>query len=466
MGMLKEGLLALLKAKKKKDTGAPSYADVVFVANRTDGLGQRLKAMVNAIALSEYFGAKFRFTWVERTGKMKDFHSVEPLRATFSDRFISAYLCDRPISPVPFSEFMSKHMKGEPVDGLCVSVPHDFQPIAQKWADHHIGAGGFASAFKDIEFSKDISAAITAAQAVDLSPELVALHLRAGDIVYGVFRFMDKFLDKITPFPVACALIARLRQQNKDVLIFGQDDVLCRGLAREYGAHFVGDLVPEQVSTPSQRSLFEVMLLSRCETIYLGNSGFAQLPLLVSGRTRSRSAVGSFDLDERLKLLDDGWEMPAGLRPAVSEKQKAIAAYCRAYAMSRLPEVSFDEVRADLQRAQNHDAENCFYRFVEAGWLYKYGKDQAAEELIASMLHGSGDGSLFFVLANQNRPSHPYRSWLQSAAEKGMPYACLCMAVSWPWKADEFTRRSAEISLQIPDLPDKWKEKLSEKLEA
>lgn len=36
---------------------------LVFLAKRTDGLGERLRAMLNALALSNVCGAQFRFCW-------------------------------------------------------------------------------------------------------------------------------------------------------------------------------------------------------------------------------------------------------------------------------------------------------------------------------------------------------------------------------------------------------------------
>jgi hypothetical protein len=63
----------------------------IFLAQRTDGFGERLRAILNAMAFSDYYGLDFKFNYKEREGGLREFHSVGSLDSIFSKIFIDTY---------------------------------------------------------------------------------------------------------------------------------------------------------------------------------------------------------------------------------------------------------------------------------------------------------------------------------------------------------------------------------------
>src|SRR5690242_6023918 len=63
----------------------------LFAATRTDGLGSRLTAIVNAIFLAQETGWRFGFTWNEGEVADKVFHSVDIASAVFDGAFLEKH---------------------------------------------------------------------------------------------------------------------------------------------------------------------------------------------------------------------------------------------------------------------------------------------------------------------------------------------------------------------------------------
>ena len=251
----------------------------LIFSNRPDGLGERLKGLLNAMVLSEYIKGDFKFSWIEQTDENNKFHSTGLVEDIFSSNFIRNHIVDRkvigelniePIKKVPHIAYDKISI----YDGLLVQQQNirnqvkDKKFVVEKYA--------FRKAFNKIEFSGGINSAKYLAENANIGSKPVAIHLRAGDIVYGMYRFMDRYYNKVIPIYVLDELITKIHGLGYQVVIFGQEVDFCRLISRKHNAIYSGDLIDEKFNV-SQEAIFDIVLMSRCEYIISGGSGFAIL---------------------------------------------------------------------------------------------------------------------------------------------------------------------------------------------
>lgn len=67
-----------------------------FFSNRTDGLGERLKALLNAMVLAEHYKLPFKFCWPEHKDYvLQSGHPDISASSIFSKTFLDMHLIDR-----------------------------------------------------------------------------------------------------------------------------------------------------------------------------------------------------------------------------------------------------------------------------------------------------------------------------------------------------------------------------------
>jgi len=252
----------------------------VVLARRSDGLGERLNAVLNAIRLSDLLGVEFRFTWPLDHAD-EESHAIAP-----ADQFFSrAFLADHRVDHDTMAEgFVLPAGPADDLDTLraqLASAPRGLLAPNRSLASRIDGEAvpavlrGYSSEFARIGFHPDIEAAIEAARAAPLPAESTGIHLRAGDILDGRFRLENRFSTKVISASVARALIERSRADGSTVLVFGQDADLIAELCRSTGAIDAATLRPEAGLSRFAEAMFDMVLLSRCARIIGGSSGFA-----------------------------------------------------------------------------------------------------------------------------------------------------------------------------------------------
>ena len=63
-----------------------------FVAMREDGLGERLKALINAMVIADLAGGQFAFQWRPMATTNLPFHDVLPPEEMFDQSFLDRHL--------------------------------------------------------------------------------------------------------------------------------------------------------------------------------------------------------------------------------------------------------------------------------------------------------------------------------------------------------------------------------------
>ena len=153
-----------------------------IVALRTDGLGVRLMALLNAKRLANYLKCEFKFGWDDNKSN-NPFHDVESKEKTFTKKYLAKHWVSkdhldgrRSLSLEDFSESADEGVYfqcPQSVSGDLRAVKEVYDAMTQK---------PYASEFESIGFSEEAKIAISLAREVDIPPESVALHLRAGRV--------------------------------------------------------------------------------------------------------------------------------------------------------------------------------------------------------------------------------------------------------------------------------------------
>lgn len=280
-------------------TATPSddYSDLpipdVFIAARTDGVGERFSALVNARILATVYDRELRFKWDARPDA-----AVLPVEDTFEARFIedhgiefgvgtrdgSLYSANRS-EPHPFGELTRIDVDGASKSAVVVNSRRLPKPILERAATaSNISGGTFRHFFLGLPFVPELRRALDLAGDVPLPTRCTALHLRGGDIVEGRYRYdLGRFLNKVLPFPVALKLVEQELAAGNKMLLFGEDPFLCRALVARYDdVTFAGDLPAAAGMTGARAALFEIALMARCRRTLAGTSAFAAFASSIS----------------------------------------------------------------------------------------------------------------------------------------------------------------------------------------
>lgn len=253
----------------------------VVLSRRGDGLGERLNSLLNAMRLAEILDVDFRFTWpIGAVGK-DPHHAIVRPEEFFSADFVAAHLMttadsrggfEEPAGPADDLDSLRRQLaaaeRGLKAPGrpLHTRIDPEAVPAVSR---------GFGAEFDAVGFHPSIEALIAAARAVPLGDRTVGVHLRAGDNLFGHYRAWTAYWYKVVPVPVARALIVRFQAQDCEVLVFGEDTHAIDDLCATTGATDASTKRPTTGMTPAEAAMFDLVLLSRCDRIVSGWSGFA-----------------------------------------------------------------------------------------------------------------------------------------------------------------------------------------------
>ncbi len=365
-------------------------ANRLFLVDRNDGFGARLAAMLDAIWLARQFDGRFAFHWPDM-GVSQDDNAIEARTNVFSPRFLAEH-----------------HVEAERVASLrlqtLASVPADVEAALEAAqgldgfrvlgamlgaeARRRIGPARLASewraAFRSIGFSPALHRARRLAAAVPIARNTIALHLRAGDIVYGSYRASGAFHGRVIAYPIAFELLRRRAEAGAPVLLFGQDHALCDHAKRAWNATLAQDFAAGYGFDTVANTLFEIALMSRCREIVAGNSAFSLTAARIAGK-RIRPPGSIVPAPQARALIVKALQDPDdGL--AASPLQKAMAAWhaVRAGGLDLDDPTSL----AMIDAAIRHDPANPYYRAVAAIARYRAGDTAVAETLMLEALTG------------------------------------------------------------------------------
>lgn len=245
----------------------------MLLANRNDGFGQRLKALLQAIRLSDLAGLQYKFIWNEKSGPYGAFHSCPSVNEVFDYEYINKHFTssETPSSPLRLNDHSDITSLNEreiySVDGRSEFL-NNLNPSYQ-------------TEFEKIVFSEKVALAVKLASSVVLDDNTIAIHLRAGDICYGPLKKKSIiYQSKVIPISLAKKIIKGL---NGTALIFSQDKELKEYLIDYDNIIFSDDLMADVCTDNIQRVMFDIVLMSRCHQIVGGDSAVPLVASMLSG---------------------------------------------------------------------------------------------------------------------------------------------------------------------------------------
>ena len=379
----------------------------IILTNRTDGLGERLCAMMNAIRLADVLDRDFKFSWTSdiwnpvyhklSTQKERSVigQSIAPQEEIFSKEFIEKHALNEHNpkhyracagKPITFASFMA----AESANKITGWVP------SQNFMENEFDKAFMEKvkitsreAFNKIKFSNSISQVIDMANQIRL-PKFDAIHLRSGDMVFGEVRKWGQWGNKVLNPSVAQDLIARAQGKGRQVVLFGQDIEGLTTLAEKHNCIFVADMIPSLATTATQRALFEIVLMSQAQNIYAGYSGFSRAACMVGGK-RVKTPHQLYTSEEYVDItLEDLDRDAAQYHPLV-----AAYSYWQAFDLGQ-PYFNLPQQYDIITLAAKNDPKNLLYPVLQAALLYRMGQDKVAETLVEKQLENGFIAQLVF----------------------------------------------------------------------
>jgi hypothetical protein len=375
--------------------------DVRFVSDRTDGLGERLKALLNAIVLSKVFGLSYSFTWKPISESLKQHHSIEDASNIFSKDFLDQNLItnnfeiQNTISLEEFSSSMKTSniiiVNQNPIDRYVPSLKNKINPEM------------FVSAFKEIKFSPALSYAADVANNINLDGGTLAIHLRSGDIVHGQYRHGSRYTNKVVPIYALNALLLKNSTNFQKIILFGQDSGLCESFASIYPNVFYSEVfMKDHDFSNLQCTFFDIILMSRCNKIISGTSGFAQLSAIISAQNNidpinflNNQSTSEDVVNDALNFLMISEESFSSLDLSFS--------YWHLYHnySSRL---SLHTCEKLLKNAVRKDQDNYFYKIIYSIVLFKNQQYDESRYQLCSVLDSTGKNYGLNYIVNNRYP--------------------------------------------------------------
>lgn len=363
----------------------------MIVALRTDGLGERLNAMVNGMYIASRLDYGFGFVWEssgswQKLGVATSLHAVSPMRDFFSEEFIDEYSLPSDFKlngllDIEGREVGESHLESKLSDNSFngwIAPRLDLRQVLDK----HISPdpGQLGAAFREISFSDRIEKVIAQARSSNIPSNCVALHLRSGDIFYGPYRKLVNYTYKGLTLPIAKALIDKMQADGKAVLLFGQDSSVLDYLRKDKGCLVQEDFSMNRHLAADEQAMFDIVLMSRCEAIIAGSSGFAKLASWIGNR-QLISPHKIFTPTQQTEISISDLKLHAS---SYHPLQTAFA-YWYAYYCGR-QEKSFDQADWLLSKAQDFDPDNQLYPIKRAAVLIAGSRRSEAETVLANMI--------------------------------------------------------------------------------
>ncbi|EOH0041203.1 hypothetical protein ACLJ7P_000517 [Campylobacter coli] len=386
--------------------------DKIFLAARSDGLGSRLVAILNAFYIASRFGNKenVRFSWVNKEtfcqddGFNKNFRglntkiigmSVEEEDRIFSRNFIEKYhiveseintrdffYCKKKVNTL--EEFLN--IFRQDVTSVC-RTDIGFLPQYLKDVELNDYRGICKQAWENIEFSDNLKKIIKDAQQKSQKlGDYVCIHVRSGDVIYDyldIRKYHKSHVYHAVNAALALELIYKELGKNKIVII--GDDIDTTEKLVELVNH------PEVYHINTQRSvdhfsnlelfMFDIIFMSNSKKLYGTYSAMIKIARMIS-ETEFFSSYYQFKSGEYYEILKKNYNY---LFPYISSSQNAFILFHLFLTGMELNE-DVEILCSYLDKALEYDFENDKYRIYKIYCLLKYNKIDKAELFLSQYL--------------------------------------------------------------------------------
>lgn len=320
--------------------------------HRKDGLGQRLRYLVLAMFVASKTNRNFKFTWAELNGE-SEFHDITPPIELFSEEFLEEHLVGlEDIKGLPLLELSNLSS----FDTSILMKNDKFLNLESLDPKFIPDKGKLLTFFEKISFSDSVIKILNHVNDLNLSGGCVAIHLRGGDLIYGDFRKSERFNEKVIPIPVARDYALKIIEMGKTPIFFCQDDQAEASLNGIEGVFFSSQMKPKNVSS-LQNAIFDIYLMSKCDHIFAGGSGFTDVASIIGGI----EVLSLFDVYSKKEIIE---LIVLGLEESTFDNlQVSFLSYLCVYYTSAINTVDkFSSSMRNINRAIYNDPTNGMYK--------------------------------------------------------------------------------------------------------
>lgn len=412
----------------KKVSLQEKEGQLIFFANRTDGFGERLRAILHAMVLAKYHKGQFYFDWPAFNNwsgskiPLHDAHSVFEIEETFDKDFIDSHRRDpKKLRTIKLDDIKEK------IDYKNL-VEYDSILVNQ-------GSMSFHEAFQNIKFSNKLESIKIDVDYIfskfDKDVKVTAIHLRMGDIVYGINRFRDLFYYKVLPVYILNTLIDKLKKDGYQIILFGQDKDFCASIAEKYNIMYSESLVFHKDYDVLQKAFFDIVLMSKCDQVIAMHSGFAELATFIG---KSRKITKYQDYLSEIEIYSS-FDVVKEYNPPFDSLNPILTSFTISHFLHEFEtKIELSKRISLIQECIELDAVNPYYKLIFAKYLYEAELIQDADVLVLCELDKKQDFNLDWLTRDKDWRGKTTLSKhideFQKAAEKGSLVAGLLVLVN------------------------------------
>jgi len=265
----------------------------VFIGQRRDRIGARLLMILSCIRMSEDYGTDYKVNWFPQGADAPELDNPEELFAQnwmdqhFLDKRTYDALCE---NSAPIWDFQNDknpdRLLAHISQGRCVIIEEGFEVLAFPWEDPTPIRQRYRDFIKEISFAPDIAAVMSDVDEILSGKEIVAYHIRRGDILNALPWKHSTWPAKIEPEEYYDAHLQK--SVGKPAIMFSdQPELLERFQSRFPALKKMADIADLSAMTRAQRDFLELYAMSRADEIVAPViSAFSMAAARISGSQR------------------------------------------------------------------------------------------------------------------------------------------------------------------------------------
>lgn len=415
----------------------------LILASRNDGLGERLRAILNALYICKHLGFKFGFVWYPLRAYADEISSnklapviVPEQEEIFSKEFIKKYSYNGVFkdSVDEFGKFKRKNLQS------LITTPASNPPyrVTQKRLD---------TIFKDIDGKEYKMSLIKIWEELDFSDKVKqilsrakqkvsewegegfsVLHIRAGDTIFSeacqrqIIR--ANIYKRALAFPLAIELIFEELSKNRQIIVFSDDLSLLEYFKKELPALlnltsgqkskllFSSELCDEKRDYV-YKALYENTIMSWADKIYYTKlSGYANLAVLTGKYKEDVDVYDYFTKEQQYNIIKKYISLPY-----IHNFQKSFACF-QAFRLSKSLKMSLEISKFWLKEALEYNKNNDAFHILWIEILFLENKIEEVENYLGQIFkqrQGSFMKTLFYDGFERYDYDFIFKPFLQNA---------------------------------------------------
>lgn len=288
----------------------PAASRLMVVANRFDGVGARLGAIINAWSIARVLGQEFRFVW-PRGGDIGLREPGNLFSSEFLDRFEiteAEYATRRVESGLTGMSVLDARECCQRIDApSMMRIDECFDVVAFADETPRTAQARFRATLDEISWNTALSSLVRGILNRRIARGYSAIHIRAGDFVTGDWRQFVQ-IEKYTPTAFVEHAIESLSGDERNPVVVVSDNApYVRYLKRRFRAiRTPDDIVPGYTGLNElQRAFVDILVLSQARRLVGPRmSAFSQLAVKL-GNVSLRSAHELVAEPDARRLLHD-----------------------------------------------------------------------------------------------------------------------------------------------------------------